>query len=257
MRVMPRPEGEPFVSYYNAGIYLLWPWFQAITKRDWRGAQHLGRQGDGMVLAVNHMSWLDPLAVIHYINDNGRSVRVLAKAELFDLPVGGRIIRGTHQIPVYRSSGDAAVAVAAAVEAVNDGECIMVYPEGTLTRDPDLWPMQGKTGAARIALASRKPLVPAAQWGAQEVMPPYQLRFRALPRKTMHVWAGEPVDLGDLYHLEPTAEVLQVATNRLMNAITDLLSEIRGEPAPRGRWDMRTGRREPIGPVSLDEDRRG
>lgn len=251
MRLLPRPDGEGFFSYYNAGIAILWPWLQVVADRDWRGAERLGRQGDGMVLAANHVSWLDPLLLVHYINDNGRSVRTLAKAELFDIPIGGRILRGTQQIPVYRESGDAAAAVADAVAAVNDGECVLVYPEGTLTRDPDLWPMTGKTGAARIALATRKPLVPAASWGVQEIMPPYQLRLAVWPRKTVHIRTADPVDLSDLYDAEPTSEVLEVATNRLLDAITALVAEIRGEPAPVGRWNRKSGRREPRGPVLL------
>lgn len=251
MRVLPRPQGESFVSYYNAGVYLLWPSFQAMTKRDWRGTEQLGKQGDGRILAVNHISWIDPLAMIHYINDNGRSVRVMAKAELFDMPVGGRIFRSTQQIPVYRNTGDAASAIAAGVDAVNGGECVLMYPEGTITRDPDLWPMTGKTGAARIALATRKPLIPVAQWGAQELMAPYKVELRALPRKTMRVWAGEPVELSDLYDLQPTSEVLEVATNRLMSAITAILCQIRRLPEPELRWSMRTGCRVPVGPTAV------
>jgi len=253
VRLPKLPEGEELLSYYAAGMAILWPPFMAITKRDWRGAENLGDQGDGMVLAINHNSWFDPLAVIHFINDNGRSVRVLAKAELFDMPFGGRFIRGTHQIPVFRDTGDAVGAVAAAVDAVNAGDCVLVYPEGTITRDPDLWPMTGKTGAARIALATRKPLVPAAQWGAHEVMPPYRMEMNLLPRKTMRVRAGSPVDLSDLYDLEPTSEVLAVATNRLMRAIAGLLGEIRGEDPPAERWNLKSGRREPVGPVDLED----
>lgn len=253
MRLLPRPEGERFFSYLNAGVYLMWPTFQAITKRDWRGGEQLGKQGDGRVLAVNHISWIDPVAMMHFINDNGRSFRVLAKSELFDTPAIGRVARATQQIPVYRRTGDAAAAISAGVDAVNGGGCVLMYPEGTITRDPDLWPMTARTGAARIALQTRKPLIPAAQWGAQELMAPYQLQFRALPRKTMHIWAGDPVDLSDLYDREPTSQVLQVATNRLMLAITGLLSQIRGEPAPAQRWDMKLGARGPLGPTQVPE----
>lgn len=253
MRFLPRPTGESFLSWYNAGVAILWPPLQLLTHRDWRGVERLGAQGDGMVLAVNHISWFDPFVIAHFINDSGRSVRLLAKSEVFDVPIGGQILKGSNQIPVYRDTGDAAGAVRAAVDAVNEGECIVVYPEGTITRDPDLWPMTGKTGAARIALQTRKPLLPVAQWGAHEVMPPYRLEANLLPRKTMHMWTGEPVDLSDLYDREPTPEVLRAATTRIMDAITDLLGQIRGEQPPTDRWNLKTGAREPKGPTTLDE----
>ena len=230
---------------------MLWPGMQALTRREWHGAEHLGSPGDGMVLAVNHISWFDPFVMCHFINDNGRSVRILAKSGLFDVPLGGRLLKATSQILVHRGTGDAAAALDAAVDAVNDGECVLLYPEGTITRDPDLWPMTGKTGAARIALRTRRPVVPAAQWGAQAVMGPYRLEAHLLPLKTMHVTAGEPVDLSDLYDLEPTPAVLEVATNRIMREITRLLSEIRGEAAPDGQWNLKAACRQPLGPTEL------
>ncbi len=257
MRLLPRPKDEGFLSYYNAGVYILWPPMTALTRRDWHGSERLGEPGDGMVIAANHISWFDPFAMCHFINDNGRSVRILAKASLFDVPIGGRVLSGTGQIPVFRDTGDAAVAVDAAVHAVDSGECVLVYPEGTITRDPDLWPMSGKTGAARIALRTRKPVIPVAQWGAHEVMAPYRLEARLLPRKTMHVRAGPPVDLADLYGLDPTPEVLAAATNRIMTAITAELAVIRGEQPPADRWRMSAGRREPAGPTALPQQGAG
>ena len=76
---------------------------------------------------------------------------------VFRVPVVGAILRGAEQIPVYRKTGRAADAYRAAVAAVESGKCVAIYPEGTLTRDPDLWPMVGKTGAARIALDDAVP----------------------------------------------------------------------------------------------------
>lgn len=251
MRLLPRPQGESLVSWYGLGVTVLWPPMQTLTKRDWRGVENLGRPGEGRILAANHISWFDPFVLCHFINDNGRSVRILAKASLFDVPFGGTVLKGTRQIPVYRDTGDAAAAVDAAVEAVDDGECLLLYPEGTITRDPDLWPMTGKTGAARIALRTRKPVIPIAQWGAQEIMGPYRMEARLLPRKTMHVAAGPPVDLSDLYEEEPTPAVLDVATNRIMDAITEQLAQLRGEEPPQGRWHMKAGAREPRGPVVM------
>jgi 1-acyl-sn-glycerol-3-phosphate acyltransferase len=154
----------------------------------------------------------------------------------------GKIIVGCGQIPVYRGTANAADAFVRAVDAVAAGECVVVYPEGTLTRDPDLWPMVGKTGAARIALATGCPVIPVAQWGPQDLLAPYAKTPNLLPRPTIHVSAGPPVPLDDLREGPLTAEKLRIATDRIMDAITDELEKLRGEKAPIQRFDPRTAR---------------
>jgi 1-acyl-sn-glycerol-3-phosphate acyltransferase len=208
-----------------------------LTKRDWRGAEHL--PSGGAVVVVNHISYFDPLALAHFIFDNGISPRFLAKDSLFKIPFAGRVVRGAGQIPVYRLSNDAASSFRDAVNAVRGGECVCIYPEGTVTRDPDLWPMTGKTGAARIALTTGAPVIPVAQWGAQELLPPYAKRPHLFPRKTMKLIAGPPVDLSEYEGRELTGELLRDATAKIMDAITELLEELRGEQAPAERFDMR------------------
>ena len=121
--------------------------------------------------------------------------RFLAKDGLFKDGFVGRVMRGTGQIPVYRETTDALDAFRAAVDAIERGECVAFYPEGTLTRDPDQWPMAGKTGAARVALQTKCPVIPVAQWGANELLPPYGKKLSSSPRKTLQVLAGPPVDL--------------------------------------------------------------
>ena len=164
--------------------------------------------------------------------ENDRPPRFLAKDSLFTVPFVGWVLRGTGQIPVMRGTRDAALAVKAAVSAAQRGECVVVYPEGTITKDPDLWPARAKSGAARIALTADVPLVPMAHWGSQEVMGPYRKEFRLLPRKTMRVAVGPPVDLDDLRGRELTAEVLTIASQRLMEAIMLLLRTLREIDSP-------------------------
>lgn len=227
-------------TYWGA-VVTLWPTLMAITKRDWRGVENLQRwypPTDGIVVAANHLSWFDPLPLCHVLWDNGRPPRILVKDSLFRAPVLKRVLTGTGQIPVARSTEDAAKAVAAAVDAVADGEAVVLYPEGTITRDPDLWPMSGRTGAARIALMSGAPVIPVAQWGAQHVMRPYRKEFRVLPRKTMHFAIGEPVDLDDLRTRPIDAEVLEAATSRILDDITGLLAELRQQQPPTERLDF-------------------
>ena len=227
--------------WYRLAAVLVKPPLLALFKRDWRGMEHIPAEG-GFITVVNHNSHLDPLSYAHFAYNSGRVPRFLAKVSLFEgngLPA--RFMRGSRQIPVYRESSDAAGAFRAAVDAIDQGECVAFYPEGTLTRDPDLWPMQGKTGAARVALETKAPVVPLAQWGAHLAVPPYarHKRLRLFPRKTFTVRAGPPVDLSRFYGKELTAEVLREATDTIMEAVTEQLAEIRGEPAPSGPYRHR------------------
>ena len=220
---------------FRVAVFLLWLPMQLLTKRDWQGIEHLEADPGGIIVAPNHTSWFDPLVVAHMLWSVDRPPRFLAKESVFRVPIMGPIITSAGQVRVYRETAEAADAVRDAVTAVERGECIVVYPEGTITRDPELWPMQGKTGAARIALATGRPLLPLAQWGAQEVMAPYRRQFRLLPRKTMHVRIGRPIDLTDLTDRPLDADTLHIATNRLMDAMTDLLADIRHESPPKER----------------------
>jgi 1-acyl-sn-glycerol-3-phosphate acyltransferase len=207
-----------------------------LTRRDWRAQEKVPQTG-GVVFVVNHISNADPLALGQFLAFSGRWPRFLAKASLFRFPVLGRILRACGQIPVQRQSARSADALLAAVEAVDQGRAVVVYPEGTITRDPDLWPMAGKTGAARIALRTGCPVVPIGQWGAQELMYGPQIHFpRLLPRKTLRMLVGDPVDLDDLRDQPVTATTLDIATDRIMDAVTALVAELRQQRPPEERF---------------------
>ena len=231
---------------FGVAVAILKPTLLATTRRDWSGGEHLPATGGGVVVA-NHLSHVDPLTLAHFVYDHGRLPRYLAKAEVFDLPVVGGLIRATGQIPVARLTAGAAGAFDAAVEEVRRGGLVIVYPEGTITRDPDLWPMVGKTGAARIALATGCPVIPVAQWGVQELLAPYGRRVHLLPRKTMRLRAGPPVDLSAYEGVDLTPEVLAAATHDLMWALTRQLADLRGEDPPRELFDPRRAGVRPIG----------
>jgi len=217
---------------------LLRPPLRAMSRLDWRGVEHLPREG-GFIAAANHMTNLDPLTFAHFLWDNGYAPRILAKAPLFRVPLLGRLLRATGQIPVHRNTAAAGRSLAAAEQALRDGECVAVFPEGTLTRDPDLWPMVGKTGVARLALTTRAPVIPVAQWGPQLLLARYGKLLKPFPRKKVTIVAGPPVVLDDLYDRPQDAETLRAATERVMAAITGLLEDVRGERAPEVRHDMR------------------
>ncbi|MEV6164482.1 lysophospholipid acyltransferase family protein [Streptomyces sp. NPDC052052] len=231
--------------WYRLAAVIAKPPLVVLFKRDWRGMEHIPADG-GFITAVNHNSYLDPLSYGHFQYNSTRVPRFLAKAGLFKAPVVGMMLRGIGQIPVYRESTNALDAFRAAVDAIERGECVAFYPEGTLTRDPGLWPMSGKTGAARVALMTKAPVIPVAQWGAHLVMPPYakEKKIRLFPRKTLQVQAGPPVDLSRFYDMEPTPEVLREATETIMAAVTAQLEILRGEKAPEELYDYRKVRAE-------------
>ncbi|WP_431037082.1 lysophospholipid acyltransferase family protein [Streptomyces sp. P6-2-1] len=229
--------------WYRLAAAIMKPPLLVFFKREWRGAEHMPEDG-GFITVVNHNSYIDPLSYAHYQYNTGRLPRFLAKDGLFRKGFVGTAMRGMRHVPVYRETSEAMDAFQGAVKAIKDGECVAFYPEGTLTRDPAQWPMSGKTGAARVALATRCPVIPVAQWGANLAMPPYakEKKLRLLPRKTLQVLAGPPVDLSAYYGKEPTPELLREVTEVLMRAVTDLLEELRGEKAPAEIYDPRRAR---------------
>lgn len=245
------------LAYWTA-VAVLKPSLVVLTKSERRGDQNLRETypgDDGIVVATNHLSWFDPMNVSHTLWDDGRPPRFLAKEALFRVPLLGWIMRNAGQIPVFRESEDAAAAISAGIEAIHQGEAVVVYVEGTLTRDDDLWPMTGKTGAAHISLITGCPVIPMAQWGPQDVMRPYVKEIRLLPRKTMRSNIGPPVDLDDLRGKDITNEILEEATARIVNAITTLLEELRGQKAPSERLDFRQWKaRQGVADTSADVD---
>jgi 1-acyl-sn-glycerol-3-phosphate acyltransferase len=217
-----------------------------VTRRDWSGAENFPSSG-GFVVCPNHISYVDPFAFAHFLYDNGHPPFFLGKSGVFEIPIIGRLLTAAQQIPVARGTSHAAEAFSAAVAAVNGGKCVPIFPEGTLTRDPQMWPMTGKTGAARVALTTRCPVIPVAQWGPQEIQRPYARELHLFPLKTIKMIAGPPVDLSDLYDRPLDAATLREATNRIMDAITRQLETIRDEKAPATRFDSRTSGVAPTG----------
>ncbi len=235
----PRRMQERRTAAWFFAASILKPVLLVLTRPRWIDCTKIPAHG-GAVIAANHVSHVDPLTFAHLIWDHGRLPRYLAKAGLFDVPLVGRLLRATGQIPVYRMSADATRAFTAAVEAVKEGKLVIVYPEGTITRDPDLWPMRGRSGAARIALAAGVPVIPIAHWGAHDLLYPYAKRPNLFPPTAITAKAGDPVDLDDLRARPADHAVIAEATDRIMADITGLLEEIRGEPAPAVRFDPKT-----------------
>ncbi|GAB6897549.1 lysophospholipid acyltransferase family protein [Kineosporia succinea] len=231
-------KGRRIGAWYRLVVILLKPVLLLSTRRNWKGAENLPATG-GVITVSNHISYADPFTYAHFVYDSGRLPRFMAKESLFRLPLLGRIVRGARQIPVYRETRDAGAAYSAAVAAVRAGELVAIFPEGTLTRDPDGWPMRGKSGAVRVALETGAPLIPVAQWGAQDLLPPYSKRLSLFPPHRIWVTAGPPVDLSRFAGRPMTLPLLTEATEQVMAELTALVEEMRGESAPAERYDPR------------------
>jgi len=232
--------------WYGLAAIVLKPLTFLFTRPDWRGTEHVPPTG-GVILAVNHISHADPIVLADYVvYGTGRIARFMAKSTLFHVrPLVGRVMRGAAQIPVYRQTADASLALRDAVAALHAGECVVIYPEGTVSRDPGKWPMTAKTGTARLALLSGAPVVPVGQWGAQDILDTYRSPgLHLLPRHAVTLLAGPTVDLSAYRGRELTAEVLRGASEEIMRGITALVVELRGESAPAAVFDYRAARPE-------------
>ena len=211
------------------------PLLNLMMNKKWEGTEKL--PAGGFIAAPNHCTEIDPVVIGHMLYNQKRAPHFLAKAGLFKVPVLGSVLHAVKQIPVERSTAGANRSLQLAKEIVAEGGAIVIYPEGTLTRDPELWPMKGHTGAARLALEGGIPVVPMAHWGAHEVFPRYAKRFHLFPRKTSRILVGDPVDLSRFEGRSRDKATLMEATEVIMDAVTALLAELRGEQAPANRWD--------------------
>jgi len=222
-----REKGGVWLGVAAALFYPL-SWLSKFTQR---GNERIPRDG-GVLLVMNHVSHFDPVVDGVLVHKNKRVPRILAKESVLRIPLFGRMARGVGTIPVYRGTNDAKHSLSAAVDALNEGKLVVIYPEGTITKDPTGWPMYPRTGVARLALETEVPVIPVARWGTQAILNGYTKKFRPFPRKPVTILVGEPVDLSPYRGREITPQLLRDVTHVLMERVRDLLAEIRQEPAP-------------------------
>jgi 1-acyl-sn-glycerol-3-phosphate acyltransferase len=232
---MRKEKGGPWIRMCAIVLY---PTVKLLARRVNTGSK-LPRHG-GALLVMNHVSHLDPVFDAILVHNNDRVPRFMAKASLWKVPLLGKVLVGAGQVPVYRG-GDARESLRAAKEsldvaneALNNGKLLVIYPEGTITKDPDGWPMAPRTGAARLALASDLPVIPAARWGTRAIYDGYNKKFRPFPRKTVTSVIGEPIDLSAYRGQPVTAQVLREVTDLIMGRVKELVAQARGEQAPEG-----------------------
>jgi 1-acyl-sn-glycerol-3-phosphate acyltransferase len=212
------------------------PWYRAAELAlvppmqlwfNWRleGLEKIPAEGP-VIVAGNHLSYVDPLAHGYFVVKAGRRPRFLAKQELFDAPFIGTVLRGARQISVERGTGDRSP-LEDAGRAVERGEVVVFYPEGTTTTThEDFSPGRGKTGAVRLSLATGVPILPVATWGGQFV-------WRRSGRQSLTfgrpIWvvAGEPFDPSERLDGEPDGRRLRTLTDDLMGELDKLVADLR------------------------------
>ncbi len=237
---------EPAPWVYRLLVRVVRVFAPLLTKRHWARQDVIPSEG-GVLLVANHIGNYDVLVLGEFLIWSGRWPHFLGKSEIFKTPVLGWVARQCEQIPVLRNTTDAKQSLTYARKALEEGKMVAVYPEGTITKDPDGWPMSARRGAAQLALSTGVPVIPVGQIGAEDVLGGPIIRWSKLlrlRRRPVYVLGGDPVDL-DRFRTEedPTSETLDLATSAIMDAIVALVEQLRNDKAPEGRWDMRVGKR--------------
>ena len=227
MSRLHHPKAGFWIRFCVAVIY---PLDGLIFRIRFRHLDRMVPPGQGVIVAVNHLSQVDTVVMARLVWQSGRIPRFMIKGGVFGWPIVGRIMTGAGQIPVHRGTTDAAASLRDAAAALERGEAVVIYPEGTTTKDPANWPMQGKTGVGRLVLLSPDtPVVPVAQWGPHR----RGISVRRLGRRrTAHALVGEPMDLSRYRGRESTPELQREITDLIMIAIRDQVAELRGEQPP-------------------------
>jgi len=235
------PTGKPLGvnPTFRLGASVVIPLLRLITKRTWIGAENLPKNGPAIVIS-NHLSYIDVLLLTFFLYKNGRAPRYLGKEGVFKVPVIGKIVLAAGMVPVARESKDASKALDHAVRLLELGHCVGVYPEGTLTRDADHWPMVAKTGLARLAITTKAPVIPIVQWGTQISMPTYGKKIKLFPRTKITLICGKPLDFSPWFGKENDPQALIEATAYAMRELTTILEGIRGEKRPAIIFDPHT-----------------
>jgi 1-acyl-sn-glycerol-3-phosphate acyltransferase len=203
-------------ALYTGAKGLFYPGLRYGLRWTIEGEDNVSRAGP-VILASNHISYLDPLTLAYVANRRRRRLRFLAKAELFDKRGLGPLMRAAHQIPVQRGTANAVHALDDAVDALKRGECIAVFPEGTISLD--LEPMSGKSGTARLARAASVPVTPVGLWGSHRIL--------MKGRKPDWKWGvAQTAVVGEPLAVEPD-EQIRDATERIMDAVAACVARAR------------------------------
>jgi 1-acyl-sn-glycerol-3-phosphate acyltransferase len=216
------------------------------SRRKYRGIDQIPSEG-GVLVISNHVSLFDAFALPHAVRSAGRNPLGMGKIELFRIPVLGGWFAKIGHVSVDRAAPSPAAALEPAAEALRQGKVLCMYPEGTLNTTPELGLVAGRTGVARLALASGVTVVPVGQWGPQVALTPSGrvallrmptllgwFRSHRLPRRPLCLLAvGTPITGAELRAIAGPGEEpdLRAVTDYLMTRIGMLVAELSGIPA--------------------------
>lgn len=234
---MLKRESAPLA--YRALVGVARSLLPLVVTRHWRGLHRVPKAG-GVLVVSNHTSNFDTITLGDALIAAGRWPRFLGKSEIWKVPVLGWFAVQCRQIPVERHTARAKDSLRHAAAALEQGDCVAMFPEGTITHDPNGWPMVARAGAARLALTTGAPVIPVAQEGCQEVLGGRHLRVRkllALRRRPISLAVGEPVELADLLSDAPSDDDVREANRRITEALTRAYAEVRGEDVPELIWN--------------------
>lgn len=230
-------EGKPYSSLWRfLSVMVIAPTVGVLIRNKYEGRENIPAKG-GVILAPNHMSYVDWGTDALFFYRCGRYPTFMIKSGAFKVPFIGWFLHKAGQLPVYRGAADAALVLKEAERRIRQGAAVIVYPEGTATRDPDLWPMVAKTGVARLALVTGAPVIPVAHWGTDDILHYGDKKPKLFPRKTVWTIAGPPVDLSEWEGKARSAKALHAATQKIMADVTGLLGHLRGETPPAVPYD--------------------
>jgi 1-acyl-sn-glycerol-3-phosphate acyltransferase len=217
---------------YVGARWVIIPALRAWFRWHLEGVENIPKKGPA-IIAANHIAYLDPLAVAYGVVRAKRRPRFLAKSELMHDPKIAWLLRGCGQIEVQRGTRNAILALEAALEALDRGEVVCIFPEGTVTTDPDLRPMPSKTGTPRLALRSGAPVIPCGVWGTANVWPKNS-KHNWRPKQELAVRFGEPVVYeGDPDKAEDWTPTGEDITNRIAELVASLKPLIPDRRRPR------------------------
>jgi 1-acyl-sn-glycerol-3-phosphate acyltransferase len=232
-------EGRPYSRLWRVlSVAVIAPSVEVLIRNKYEGTENIPRKG-GVIFAPNHLSYIDWGTDARFFQANGRYPTFMIKSGAFKVPFIGWFLHKAGQLPVYRSAADAALVLKEAERRLHQGAAVIVYPEGTATRDPDLWPMVAKTGVARLALSTGAPVIPVARWGTDDILHYGDTKPRFFPRKTVRTIAGPPVDLSQWEGQARSARALKAATEKIMADITALVAYLRDEVPPAVPYDRK------------------
>jgi 1-acyl-sn-glycerol-3-phosphate acyltransferase len=234
--------GRPYSRLWRAiSVMVIAPLVGVLIKNKYEGQENIPRKG-GIILAPNHLSYVDWGTDALFFYRSGRYPTFMIKSGAFKVPFIGWFLLKAGQLPVYRGATDAALVLKEGEKRIAQGAAVIVYPEGTATRDPELWPMVAKTGVARLALATGAPVIPVAHWGTDDILHYGDTKPKLFPRKTVRTIAGPPVDLTEWAGQARSAKALHAATEKIMADVTQLVAQLRGETPPAVPYDRSKAR---------------